>query len=51
MSERKTPFQLQIELNDLMSQRVDLLDKWCKELTAVVKELSARIAELEKGQK
>lgn len=49
MSERKTPLQLQLELNDLMSQRVDIMEKWCKELTSVVRELSARVAELEKG--
>ena len=50
MSERRTPFQIQIELNEVLGQRIDLLDKWCSELLAVVKELSKRVAELEQGK-
>lgn len=55
MSDRKSPLQLQIELNDLMGQRVDINEQWLKKLTESFKEasrliavLNTRVEELEK---
>lgn len=49
MSEEKKPsvFEMQIEMNQLISDRVDLLVKWNQELTEIVKLLTQRVTALD----
>ena len=51
MSEDKVPsvWDMQIEMNKMVNDRVDLLVKWNQELTEIVKTLSARVIALEGG--
>ena len=51
MSEDKKPsvWDMQIEMNDMVNGRVDLLVKWNQELTEMVKLLSERVVALEGG--
>lgn len=49
MSEDKKPsvWDMQIEMNQMVNDRVDLLVKWNQELTEIVKLLSERVGALE----
>lgn len=49
MSEKKEPsvFEVQMQLNDLVNKRVDLLVKWNQELTEIVKLLTQRVTALD----
>lgn len=49
MSEEKKPsvFEMQMEINQLLSDRLDLIVKWNSELNAIVKTLSERLVALE----
>ena len=52
MSEdKKVPsvWDMQIEMNNMVNGRVDLLVKWNQELTEIVKSLSERVVALEGG--
>jgi ppGpp synthetase/RelA/SpoT-type nucleotidyltranferase len=49
MSEKKelSAFEMQMQINDLLGQRLDVTHKWVSELTEVVKTLAARVVALE----
>jgi hypothetical protein len=49
MSEKKemSAFEMQMQINDLLGQRLDVTHKWVAELTEVVKALVARVVVLE----
>ena len=49
MSEEKelSAFEMQMQINDLLGQRLDVTHKWVSELTDVVKTLVARVVVLE----
>jgi hypothetical protein len=49
MSEEKelSPFEMQMQINDLLGQRLDVTHKWVSELTEVVKALAARVVAFE----
>lgn len=51
MSEEKKPsvFEMQMEINQLLSDRLDLIVKWNSELNTIVKALSERVIALEGG--
>jgi hypothetical protein len=46
MPEKRKPFEIQIELNEMISKRIDLNDQWLGKLTQAVKEMSQTIAVL-----
>ena len=49
--EKKVPsvFEMQLEMNKLLSDRVDLLVRWNQELTEIVKLLTQRVVAVEGG--
>jgi hypothetical protein len=49
MSEEKklSVFEIQLEMNQLMNDRVDLLVKWNQELTEIVKLLTTRVTSMD----
>jgi hypothetical protein len=49
MSEKKelSAFEMQMQINDLLGQRLNVTHKWVSELTEVVKALVARVVALE----
>lgn len=49
MSENKLPsvFEIQMEMNKLLNDRVDLLVKWNQELTEIVKLLTQRVTAID----
>lgn len=49
--ENKVPsvWDMQIEMNKMVNDRVDLLVKWNQELTTIVRELSERVIALDGG--
>jgi hypothetical protein len=51
MSEEKKPsvFEIQMQMNQLMNDRVDLLVKWNQELTEIVKLLTTRVTTMDQG--
>lgn len=50
--EKKVPsvFEMQMEMNKLLADRIDLLVKWNQELTEIVKLLTQRVTAIDSGK-